>query len=179
MQTFTDWISKTPDELITEAEQEATILMRKRKITTYLIGFKKYLQEKKLAPLSQKSYLTGVKSFYQFNYIELPKLKSEKAKPLKKNNDIPTKEDIQEILKVCEPLEKAIVLIGVSSGLSANEIINLKVEDFKKGYDPVTEVTTLDLRRQKGTVDFITFLTHEASRSVNEYLKCRSRTVKT
>lgn len=179
LQTFTEWVCKTPDELLTEAEQEATTLMRKRKITTYLIGFKKYLQEKELAPLSQKNYLTGVKSFYQFNYIELPKLKSEKAKPLKKNNAIPTKEDIQDTLKVCDHLERAIILVGVSSGLSANEIINLKIKDFKEGYDSVTEITTLDLRRQKATVDFITFFTPETSRAIKEYLNYRARTVKT
>jgi hypothetical protein len=45
LQVFTEWIGKTPDELITEAEEESTILMRKRNITRCLIGFKKCLQD--------------------------------------------------------------------------------------------------------------------------------------
>lgn len=65
LQTFTEWTGKTPDELITEAEEESKILMRKRNIIKYLIGFKKHLQDKGLAPLSHKSYMTGVKAFYQ------------------------------------------------------------------------------------------------------------------
>jgi hypothetical protein len=62
--------------------------------------------------------------------------------------------------------------------LSAQEIINLKIKDFKKGYDLKTEITTLKLRRRKTEFDFITFLTPEASRAVNDYLDLRDRTIK-
>lgn len=106
-------------------------------------------------------------------------MKSDKAKPLRQNRDIPTKSDLQDILKICDPLEKAVVLVGATSGLSTNEIINLKISDFKKGYEPETGLTTLDLRRQKVEVDFITFLTPEASNAVIDYLTFRGRTVKT
>lgn len=41
-----------------------------------------------LAQLSQKVHLKYVTSFYQFNCIEFPKLKLEKAKPFKKSLDI-------------------------------------------------------------------------------------------
>lgn len=80
--------------------------------------------------------------------------------------DIPTKKDLQEILKVCDPLEKVVLLVGISSGLSANEMRSLRVKDFKAEYGPETEITTLDLRRGKVGFDFITFFTHETSRAV-------------
>lgn len=67
------------------------------------------------------------------------------------------------------------MLIGVSSGLSANEISNLTVKNFKDGYDPNIGVTTLKIRRAKVQTDFITFLTPEASNAVLDYLKYRSR----
>jgi integrase len=92
---------------------------------------------------------------------------------------IPSKEDIQDILKVCEPIETALVLAGVSSGLSAIELCNLKVADFKNGYDPDTGITTLHIRRVKTRVDFITFFTPEASKAIIEYLEYRNRTPKT
>ena len=98
---------------------------------------------------------------------------------MKKHKEIPTKEDLQEVLKVCDTMEKAILLVGASSGLSANEIINLKVKDFNRGYDPKTGITTLDLRRGKVDFDFITFLSPEASKAVQEYLTYRARTEKT
>ena len=92
-----------------------------------------------------------------------------RARPLEKNKEIPTKEDLQTVLKVCDPLEKAVLLGGASSGLSSNEIRNLKIREFKKGYDPETEITTLDLRRGKVGFDFVTFFSPEASRAIWDY----------
>jgi hypothetical protein len=62
--------------------------------------------------------MSGVKSFYQTNYIELPKLgrSGEKAKPLPEHKTIPTKEDIRDVLAICDTLEKAFILVGISSG---------------------------------------------------------------
>jgi integrase len=125
-----------------------------------------------------KSYMNCVQSFYRSCDIELLVLGKNKVKVLEKNKDIPTKEDLQEVLKICDPLEKTILLVGASSGLSLNEIRNLKVKDFKKGYDPETEVTTLKLRRQKVGFDVITFLSPEASRAVQDYINYRGRPTK-
>jgi len=172
IKAFCEFTEKTPDELILEAEQEIKygLLMRQRYIKIYLISFKKSLQDKGLAPMTVISYMNGVQSFYRSCGIELPVLGRNKAKVLEKNKDIPTKEDLQEVLKICDPVERAVLLVGASSGLSLNEIRNLKVKDFKKGYDPGTEVTTLKLRRQKVGFDFITFLSPEASRAVQDYI---------
>jgi integrase len=167
--------------LITEAEKEikAGLLPRERTIKRDMIGFRRYLQDRKLSPLSVKSYMTRVTNFYKAFDIEIPKIpKSErKAQPLSENYEIPTKEDLQEVLKVCDSLEKAIMLTGVASGLSAQEIINLKIKDFKKGYDPETKITTLKLRREKVGFEFITFLSPEANKAVIDYLKYRDREV--
>jgi integrase len=182
-QWFTEWTGKEPEALLLEAEQEIKdgLLMRQRSIKKYLVNFRRYLQDKGNAPQTIKGYLTGVKSFYMAFDIEIPKSHSggNKAQTLKKHKEIPTKEDLQEVLKVCDPLEKAVLLVGASSGLSAHEIINLKVKDFKKGYDPETGITTLDLRRGKVDFDFVTFLSPEASKAVQDYLTYRARTIKT
>lgn len=178
MQNYTDWTGKTPEELLTEAEDEIKSgkLMRQRKIKAYLIGFRKHLQDQKLSDLSVRSKMTGVRSFYKTFDIEIPTMQRiGKAKPLPENKAIPTKEDLQQILKVCDPLEKAVLLVGVSSGLASNEIRDLKISDFKQGYDPETEITTLDLRRKKVSCDFVTFLSPEASRAVWDYLAYRER----
>lgn len=186
MQDFTDYTGKDPATLLDEAEEDirAGKLMRQRRIKRGLIGFRKHLQDSGKAPHTVRGRIVGVKSFFQTFDIELPKLpRIGKAKTLEKNNEIPTKEDLQDVLKVADPLEKAIVLTGASSGLAANEICNLKVKDFKKGYDPKTEVTTLgvrtNLRREKVGFDFVTFLSPEASRAVWDYLDYRARTVDT
>ncbi len=76
---------------------------------------------------------------------------------------------------MADPLEIAVVLVGLSSGLGSNEIINLKVGNFKDRYDSTTGITTLKLRRGKTKVDFITFLTPETSQAVIDYLDFRNR----
>jgi integrase len=179
MQYYTDFTKKTPEELIKEAKKEIRdgLTMDERRIRTYLNNFRKNLQDQELAPLTVRNRLVGVRSFYSSFYIDLPKLKKiGKARPTPENTEkIPTKEDIQTVLQYCDPLERALVLVGCSSGLSAEEITRLKVKDFKDGYNPKTEITTFNLIRQKTQVKFITFMTPEASRAVLEYLAFRER----
>lgn len=179
MQTFTEYVNKTPEELVKEAEADikAGKLVRERSIKKHIVGFRKHLQESNYAPITVKNYLSGVKSFYRSFDIEIPTLPrfGSKARPLEKHNKIPDKEDLQEVLKVADPLEKAILLVGVSSGLSAIEVINLTVRKFKEGHDPETEITTLPLRREKVGYDFVTFLSPEASHAVWDYLSYRNR----
>jgi hypothetical protein len=104
MDIYTEYVGRSPEELITEAEREirAGLLPRERTVKRNLIGFRKYLQDKKLSPLTVKSYMTRVTNFYKAFDIEIPKIpKSErKAQSLPENYQIPTKEDIQEVLKV-------------------------------------------------------------------------------
>lgn len=178
MSMYTEFMNMTPDQLLNEADEDALLPIRKRKLKKHLIAFRVFLQERKLSDHTIRSHLTAVKSFYSTNEILLPKIKIDKPKNIKENDQIPTKEDIQDCLFVCDPLEKALMLTGISSGLASNEIRNLKLEQFKSGYDPETEITTLSLRREKTKVDFITFLSPEASRAVLEYLAFRDRPVK-
>lgn len=181
IKVFCEWTGKTPGELLFEAEDEIRkgTLMRQRNIKRYLVGFRKMLQEKRYAPMTVKGYMSGIKSFYNINDIELPILpRTEKVRALEEHKEIPTKEDLQTVLKICDLLERALLLVGVSGGLASNEIINLKVKDFKKGYDPENEIATLSLRRAKVKFDFVTFLSPEASRAVWDYLRDRERDVK-
>lgn len=97
------------------------------------------------------------------------------AKPELKRKKIPTKDDIRKILSVGDRLERALVLVGVSSGLSVIDISNLRVRDFVDGYDPKTGITTLHLIRKKKNYEFYTFLSPESSKAVQDYLDWRNR----
>ncbi len=117
-----------------------------------------------------------VVSFYKAFYVEVPKLQGNNgAEPKKENTKQISKDDIRDVLKVADVLEKAIVLTGVSSGLAAADICNLRISDFKGNYDTDTGITTLKLKRTKTGVQFCTFLTPEASNAVNDYIKFRNR----
>lgn len=179
MVLYTEFLNMTPEELLDEAEQEMSLPIRKRKLKKHVIAFRVYLQGMGVSENTIRSRLTAVKSFYSANEITIPKIKFEKPKTIKTNDQIPTKEDLQDCLSVCDPLEKAVMLAGISSGMAANEIRNVTLQQFKDGYDPETEIATISMRRQKTGVDFITFFSPEACRAIWEYIAFRDRTVKT
>jgi integrase len=181
LQYYTEFLHMTPEEIINEAESEivARVKTRESKLNRHLTLYKEHMR-KNFAPKTVKSRMTAVRSFYQYHDIPLPpKIKKEKrAKPLKENQEEPTKEDLQEVLRHCDELERCIVLLGASAGLGAQEISRLTVRDFERGYDEKTQVTMLRLRREKVDYDFITFLNPEATRAVLEYLEIRKRDTK-
>ena len=130
MQEYTEFTGKAPKTILEEAEADIQkgLLMRQRRIKSELIGFRAHLQESGIAEYSIKNRLVGVKSFFRTFDIEIPKLpRTNKAVPLEKNLRIPEKEDLQGVLKVADPLERAVILVEASSGLAANELCNLRI----------------------------------------------------
>jgi integrase len=142
------------------------------------LNFEEWFKSKCLAPFTIESRVRSAKSFYKYSGIVYQELERRNCNPipLESNKGIPDKNEIREILKVCDPLEKAIVLVGASSGLASNEIINLKIKNFKNSYCEEDRITTLKLCRQKTNFYFVTFLSPEASEAVWDYLKYRNRT---
>ena|SRR5665647_1192724 len=59
MQFYTEWIKKTPEELILEAEAEikSGLLGREKSLKKRLVGFRKQLQDKALAPMTVRTHL--------------------------------------------------------------------------------------------------------------------------
>lgn len=170
----------SPEQLIEEADNDVRsgVLPRDRMMKRRLIAFRTSLLEKGIAPTTLHNYMAGALSFYRSFDHEIPNLgKRGKARPKPEHLDIPTKEDIREALKVSDIRDKAIILVGCSSGLSVSNIVELTIEQFSKGYDSETGITTLSLRRQKTDTDFITFLDPEASQAVLDYLVHRNTTL--
>jgi integrase len=177
---FTEFVKKSPSELITEAEAEieSGLLMRKRKIKGYFLTFREWLKREGFAPKSVATHLAAIKSFYRSFDIDIPVIGNKKAfRPTVTVNGTARleRDQIKEVLKYANVRNKAIILVGASSGLAAADILNLKIEDFKRGQDSKTLVTTLRLRRIKTKTDFITFLSPEATLAVQDYLDYRNR----
>jgi integrase len=189
MTYFTEMIEKTPVQLIADAkaeiregrfddEKELTYLIPKYK--TYLENnkhIKKGTKRSKLSENSVRLYIAVIKSFYEYHYIQIPKTKgkSQKVRTKKENDKIPEIDEIRAFLKHCNTLERALVLCAISGGLGSAELCSLKMGDYREGYDPETQITTLLVDRDKAGTRFITFLNPEASRAVNEYLKERDK----
>lgn len=180
MAMYTDFLKMTPDELLEEAEAEAGLPARKRNLKSHIVDFREQLQNSGVSEHTVRSRITAVRSFYLSNEILLPKIKFEKPITIEANDQIPTKEDLQDCLAICDPLEKAIMLAGISSGLASNELRSLKLQKFYDGYDEETGITKLEnLYRQKTRVKgYTTFFSPEASKAILEYIEYRNRPTK-
>ena len=178
MQQYTEFLNMTPEQILDEAEEEMGFPARKRQLKDHILDFREHIQNRGVADSTVKNRIASIRSFYVSNEILFPKIRGEKSKSIVGNDKIPSKEDLQECLNVCDPLEKAVMLTGISSGLSANEIRNIKLQQFKDGYDPETGITVISMRRHKTEVDFLTFLSPEASKAIIEYLEYRDRPLK-
>lgn len=179
IQAFTDYMKISPTEIIDLVESEADLKPRDQKIKQKIDDYIEELKNKGNAPLTVEKKLSGVRSFFKYNDIVLPVLqRRETARTLENHKGMPSKDDIRKVLEIADPLEKAILLVGCSSRLAVNEITNLKVKDFNKGYNDKDEITVLQLRREKTNYDFVTCLTPEASQAVKLYLDYRGRAKK-
>lgn len=183
MRYFTDFVKKTPIELLDGAEDEIKngILMRKRKIREYLLTFREWLKGQEYAPKTIHNHMVAIKSFYRSFDVDLPQLnnkKSFKVLATEENGMRLEKDNIKQILKHANIRNRAIILTMASSGLAQSDVLDLRIKDFKRGIDEKTNITTLELRRIKTQCNFITFLSPEATKAVLEYLEYRNRVPK-
>lgn len=173
---YCNYTGMTPDELIAEADEDTKngVLTRERRIKKRVLGFRNWLDDDGNAINTRINDFSGVSSFYRCFEIQMPQLPAwEKSQVKPENYSIPTIEEIREAIKVCSTRNKAIIVAGCSSGLAGDDLLNLKVQQFKEGYDQETGITTLVLRRGKTKQDFITCFSPEASGLIWQYLKER------
>jgi len=151
LQKYVDFLGMTLEELIKEAEEEQrdpTILNRERKIRQHFIDFKTFLNEYRIekgrskgnpySDSTKREIMTFVTSFYNHFDVDTPKPKNRKSTAYKKQmrtiDDLPTMEEIQEIMDLSSTNYKAVITLGLSSGMGASEIASLT---FKHFYDAI------------------------------------------
>lgn len=196
LKLYTNFNQMSISELINEAETEENerIRWKNRKIRQRLINFRAYLYDKYLYSTAQ-SHLHKVRSVYKYFDIELQPLPYTSTKQLNHSppltyRDLPTKEIIQQSLKVSTPLMRAVILFISSSGTARAETISLSINDFilsVQDYTSETDIYELinildkrndiipsfKLRRRKVNEYYYTFCSPEATTAIIDYLKTR------
>jgi len=193
LQKYSEFTNKTLDELIREAdlEEDKGIRLRDRKLKKYLLDFKIYLtDEKGYSKNYVDNMLSMVKSFYSEYEIQLPRTFRRKSRKDKKHEvyeDLPTMDDIRHALNYANNTYKAVILIGLSSGMSRAELCSLT---FKHLYDsiPIKEypktlaelleklreledvILLWNIERIKTGKPYFTFTSPEAFDALIEYL---------
>jgi integrase/uncharacterized membrane-anchored protein YhcB (DUF1043 family) len=193
---FSKLIGLTPSELINEAEveEDAGLRPRKRKVYSYLLRYKKDLEER-VAPSTVNLYFSAIKSFYKAFDITLPEIKLDKGDiGLEKNIGRPLqRQDVLKLVSAAPTRERAIIYLMALSGMGQQEVrdltvkkyldsasvaINKNLDDvfdlFKNEKNVLNEVITLEIRRKKVNYRHHTFIPPEVSREIIGYLKERT-----
>lgn len=183
-------------ELLLEAKEEnlSNIELMDRKITLYLLRFKKKLKDDGKAPSTINLYFFAIKSFYKAFQIILPEIVMDTGDiGLEKNlGKRLTRKDILKMIGVAPPRERALIYLMALSGMgqqearditikklidSASDAIDIGLKDFYDLFSHeeqvLEEVLTLTIRRKKVKYRHITFLPPEATREIINYLKER------
>ncbi|UTB33100.1 MAG: tyrosine-type recombinase/integrase [Methanobacterium sp. ERen5] len=193
---FIKLINKQPLELIEEAEkQEAeNIIPRKRNVNKYLLKYKKFLYQSKLAPSTANLYFYSIRSFYKAFDISLIDIELNSGDiGLEKNIGKPlTRKEIYQLVNVAPPRERALIYLMALSGMGQKEARNLTIRQllyfassaidkkldnvfdlFRYEEEILSEILTIEITRSKSNIRHHTFLPPEATREIITYLKER------
>ncbi len=201
LDTYTRFSNKTMVELLQEAEdeEEQKIRWAKRKLRKRLIDFRVYLLDN-MKLNTANTYFTKIKTIYRHFSIEihdLPRVSTKGANISKQvtYDELLTKDEIREILKVTKPVYRAIILFMLSSGCARAETLSLTIQDFINSLQEYTTqqdmnkimeelqnqediIPTFKIRRIKTNKYYYTFCSPEAVQYIFAYLQSTDRELK-
>ena len=136
------------------------------------------LDQENCSPQTQKVYYAAVKKFvevvlptleFKWKRVDLPTVYRVEE------DRIPTKEELKNLMYHGVLKDKMITTFAASSGVRQNTLVNLKVGDVDlKTYEDVGVVYVKPLAT-KGRVKYVTCITPEAKKFLQQYLEYRER----
>lgn len=173
---YEELTGKTIDELIDEAdaEEEAGVRWKNRKIKEYLVNFRNLLYSTKSEGTS-KQYLSDIKTIYRHFEIELHDLPTFNSKQIDKTyemtfQDVLTKDELIDAFHEANNVVKCIILFTSSSGLSKVDLLKLTVADFIEACNVKNEELLEQLYSIKSQKDLIPCFTGERQKTSKRYI---------
>lgn len=205
LQDFTEFIGKTPTELILEhhKDKQQEPIEQEDIAKKQLFQFYNYLLEDKLVYKNTaiQYVFSKVLSFYAQNNVPIHLKKGEKPKMIKKgkrdkamrkevkdvNGEVKTvriRDKKPEFKKIRDTLkttrDRAILLVKLGSGLYDVDLSNITIGDYERGYFEEFKISYIEGNRQKGKKSgegeyFQTFFNTESCEMVDVYLSERKQ----
>lgn len=179
---------------IADDEEYNNIRWKNTQTRKWILSYREWLYSKYNVSTAQL-YLTAILTVYRHFEITIPPLPYFSKKGLKHStpinyDDLPDRELLREVLQGVSPLVRALILFMSSSGISRIDVLNLTIHDYlnatkdyhnsdsvKKAIKEMRDediIPTFQLTRQKTGMDYFTFCSHEAVKSINAYLLTRT-----
>jgi integrase len=130
------------------------------------------------APTLNQRIITA-KNFFEYCDIEISprkfKLKVKLPKIIRKNKEALSKEDIIEILNVCDNIRlRTYVILLAATGMRAKEALSIRIKDIRFDSNPVKLFVRGEFTKTKS--DRTVFLTEEVSQQLKSWLDYKHRT---
>ncbi|MFZ0221969.1 MAG: tyrosine-type recombinase/integrase, partial [Candidatus Nitrosopolaris sp.] len=135
------------------------------------------LKNRKISALAIKQRLTTVKNFSEYHDINLSrfKLKVKLPRIVRKKKEALSKEDIVEILNVCDNIRiRTYVILLAATGMRATEALSIRIKDIDFNSNPVKLFVRGEYTKTK--VDRTVFLTEEVTLQLKSWLDYKHRT---
>lgn len=166
LEAFCSKHGKDPDAVISD------IKGGRIDVYSFLDDFSSWMDSEGLRGKTQQDYLNAVKKFLKFHNIEIVGEKFREkvtvSTPEKSLDEIPTREELKQILVRCNPRLRALILVIATSGMRLAEALSLKAKDFNFKFQPVRVV--IPARYVKTRQSRETFVTDEAAEAVKKCL---------
>ena len=188
----------TIHELLMEAEEdeENGVRWKHRRLKKRLLEYRAHLYQIHAKTTAQTRFIRVI-AFYNHFDIEthrLPLIIDNTPIPQNKAEDLPTKEELRKVLKICSPVMRPLILFMCSSGCAKKETLNLTIQDYIKATEKYHNnesikeiietldqtpnvIPTWEILRQKTHKYYTTFNTPETTTEINTYLKQRKDTL--
>ena len=179
---------------IADDEEYNNIRWKNTKTREWILSYREWLYSNYNVSTAQL-YLTAIITIYRHFEITIPPLPYFSKKGLRHSSpinydDLPDRDLLREVVQGVSPLVRALILFMSSSGISRIDVLNLTIEDYLKATSDYHNkdsvklaikemrdediIPTFHLTRQKTGLDYFTFCSHEAVKSINAYLLTRT-----
>jgi integrase len=144
-----------------------------------LNGYAAYLGNCSVSALTLKQRIVTVKNFFEYSDIDISprrfKLKVKLPKVVRKKKEALSKEDIVEILNVCDNIRlRTYVILLAATGMRAVEALSIRIKDINFDSNPSKLFVRGEYTKTK--VDRIIFLTEEVTQQLKSLLDYKHRT---
>jgi integrase len=144
-----------------------------------LNGYASYLRNRNISALTLKQRIVTVKNFFEYCDIDISprrfKLKVKLPKVVRKKKEALSKEDIVDILNVCDNIRlRTYVILLAATGMRAVEALSIRIKDIDFDSIPVKLFVRGEYTKTK--VDRIIFLTEEVTQQLKSLLDYKHRT---
>lgn len=178
---YCNFTGLNPTELIEEADlEEKTVLtMNFRKIKRYLEEFRVFMESSNNSQTAINDTMITVKAFYRYNDVILPYISNTAVIDYNRTADeLPDLNHLQRLIERAGIKYKALIMLGMSSGMGGGELRSLKVKDYFNAHevdsldqiDP-SEIPIWHIKRITTKTPYFTYSSPESNRTINNYLQ--------